>query len=169
LREKILGIAAIYPPIDLKEGGEAKMARRPDPGVPDFIGESYAKIERLYLDDEDRPSLEDPRVSPAFFEGRESLPSRVLMIGAEHCMFCYEDEAMAEKLAAMGDGAKVETEDGWKAAGVQWYKISDQPHAFDAFVAKTAEAEVARLAAVDAMFAAISEWLVEVFAKGAGN
>jgi acetyl esterase/lipase len=163
LRSKVLGIAAIYPVVDLVEDGEAKMARRPDAAVPDFIGsESYAGVSRLYLDAEQMLSLDDPRVSPAFFTKRESLPFQILIIGAEHDMFCHEDEVMANKLADMAGGEKVETDCGWKAKGVQWYKVMGQPHAFDNFVAKLPIAETDRVAAVDAMYAAISEWLIEV-------
>lgn len=85
-------------------------------------------------------------------------------------MFCHEDEVMAGKLVDMtGDGgSKVETENGWKApdAGVQWYKVMGQPHAFDAFPAKAPITEASRLEAMEGMFAAISEWIVEVTKKG---
>jgi acetyl esterase/lipase len=163
LRSKVLGIAAIYPVVDLVEDGYAKMARRPDAAVPDFIGsETYAGLSRLYLDAEQMLSLDDPRVSPAFFTKRESLPFQILIIGAEHDMFCHEDEVMANKLAGMSRGEKVETDCGWKATGVQWYKVMGQPHAFDGFAAKPPIAETDRVVAVDAMYAAISEWLVEV-------
>jgi hypothetical protein len=37
-----------------------------------------------------------------------------------------------------------------------------QPHAFDNFAAKPPIAETDRVVAVDAMYTAISEWLVEV-------
>lgn len=172
LRGKILGIVGIYPVLDLAGDGETKMATRPDATVPDFIGEQYAGISRLYLEP-DYPSalLRDVRVSPAFFNERASLPPQVLLIGAEHDMFCHEDEVMADKLADLAGGGKVQTKHGWKApdAGVQWYKVSGQPHAFDAFPAKAPIKEDDRLEAVDAMFAAISEWVIEVTRKNGGK
>ncbi|GAB7322532.1 hypothetical protein MBLNU13_g03456t1 [Cladosporium sp. NU13] len=166
LRPKVLGVATIFPAVDLAEDGAAKMARRPDPTIPDFIGDSYADILRLYLESEQTPSLKDPRVSPAYFPDEKALPANFVVIGAEHDMFCYEDKAMADKLADMVGGERVETETGWKAGGVQWSKIMGQPHAFDAFPAKAPITEASRLAAVDALYAFLSEWLVEVFAAG---
>jgi acetyl esterase/lipase len=164
-----MGVAAIYPPIDLTEDGEAKMARRPDPKIADFIGDTYASISRLYFDPMRSPSMTDVRVSPAYFAERKALPSRILLIGAEHDMFCHEDETMADKLAEMAGGVKAGTATGWKAWGVQWSKIKGQPHAFDAFPAKTPVMEASRLAAVDTMFSVVSEWLIDVFTGGASK
>jgi len=169
LLPRVLGVATNYPAVDLAEDGGAKMARRPDPTIPDFIGDSYADILRLYLESEQTPSLKDPRVSPAYFADRKALPANFVVIGAEHDMFCYEDQAMADKLAGMVGGEKVETETGWRAGGVQWSKVMGQPHAFDAFPAKAPITEVSRLAAVDAMYAFLSEWLVGVFTAGASE
>lgn len=164
LRSKLLGVAAIYPIVDMAEAGDAKMASRPDATVPDFIGDTFPDVLRLYLDPNQMPSLADVRVSPANLSARQSLPAEVLLIGAEHDMFCCEDEAMATKLVALSGGNKVETQSGWRAEGVQWYKVADQPHAFDVFPAKLPEKEASRVAATEAMFSFISEWLVNVFA-----
>lgn len=139
------------------------MASRPDPAVPDFIGERWDTLMSLYLDETHKPSLSDVRLSPIRFATRESLPPEILLIGAEHDMFCQEVEVMADKLA--GDKAKVETKDGWKAPGVQFYKVYGQPHAFEAFPAKDPEKDKARLAAKDAMFDCITAWLRETFSK----
>lgn len=73
---------------------------------------------RIYLDEANKPDLNDVRLSPTFFADRESLPPNVLLIGSEHDMFCREDEVIADKLAALSGGAKVETETGGKAPGV---------------------------------------------------
>lgn len=166
LLPKVTGVAAIYPLIDLTEDGETKMARRPDATIPDFIGDTYADLGPLYLDGERSPSLKDPRVSPAYFAERNALPAQILLVGAEHDMFCHEDEAMADRLADMAGGGKTETESGWRATGVQWAKVMGQPHAFDAFPVKAPVTEASRLAAVDALYALLSEWLVGVFTAG---
>ncbi|KAK5175810.1 uncharacterized protein LTR77_000950 [Saxophila tyrrhenica] len=167
LRSKVMGVAAIYPLVDLVPEGHAKMATRPDASVPDFLGsDTYSGLFPLIFDPVEKPSLTDPTVSPIYFKDRESLPPQVLMIGAQHDMFCYEDESMAEKLAAAGNGAKVETKAGWKAPGVQWHKIMGQPHAFEVFAAKEPEMEKARLAAVDELYSVISGWLEEVCNEG---
>jgi len=163
LRPKILGVVSIYPVVEFEPNSDAKMATRPDPSVPDFIGKSWDNIQKLYLDEAQKPSMGDVRVSPTFFATRESLPAEVLLIGAEHDMFCRELEVMADKLA--GDKAKVSSKEGWRAPGVQYYKVYGQPHAFEGFPVKDTGAEKARVAATDAMLNRISEWLVDTFSK----
>jgi acetyl esterase/lipase len=161
LQSKVMGVVGIYPPVDMSEDGPTKMATRPDPSIPDFIGDSFASVARFYLEETQKPSLTDIRLSPANFTSREDLPANILLLGVEHDMFCHEGEAMASKLA--GDGTTVNSEAGWQAPGVQWHKISGQTHAFDNFPAKTSEKERARVEAVQEMYAVISEWLVNVF------
>ncbi|KAK5742365.1 hypothetical protein LTR17_003377 [Elasticomyces elasticus] len=144
LQSDIAGVVAVYALVDQVPGGKAKMATRPDPSVPDFVGDSY----------------DDVRVSPTYFASRDSLPPHVLFIGAEHDMFCQEAEAMADKLA--GSETKVDAEGGWQAPGVRWYKVRNQAHAFDQFPAKDSEREKERPAAIDAMKSVIVEFLEEV-------
>lgn len=169
LCSKLLGIIGIYPGVDLREAADAKMATRPDPTLPDFIGDGLSDLVRVYLDPAHMPSLTDVRLSPLYFTKRQSLPAHVLLVGAEHDMFCHEAEVMVDKLVSLSGGEKCETQSGWKAEGVQWYKVADQPHAFDNFPAKMREKEAARVAAVDAMYSLISEWLVDVFARKSVN
>lgn len=163
LRSKIFGVATIYPVVDFESDYPTKMASRPDPAVPDFIGERWDALMSWYLDETHKSSLSDVRLSPIRFASRESLPPEILLIGAEHDMFCQEAEVMADKLA--GDKAKVKTQEGWKAPGVQFYKVYGQPHAFEVFPAKDPEKDKARLAAKDAMFDCITTWLRETFSK----
>ncbi|USP81651.1 alpha/beta-hydrolase [Curvularia clavata] len=163
LRSKVFGVAAIYPVVDFEIDSPTKMASRPDPTVPDFIGERWDSLLSLYLDETHKASLSDVRLSPTRFATRESLPPEILLIGAEHDMFCQEVEVMADKLA--GEKPKIEIKDGWKVPGVQYYKAYGQPHAFDAFPAKDQEKEKARVAAKDAMFDCITTWLKDTFSK----
>ncbi|KAL1593151.1 hypothetical protein SLS60_010758 [Paraconiothyrium brasiliense] len=164
LRSKTTGIAAIYPATDWVPDGKTKMATRPDPSIPDFIGDDHDGIMQLYFDPENKPPLTDTRVSPTYFDSRNDLPSHILLVGAEHDMFCQEGEEMAEKIA--GDQVKNKTEDGWRAEGVEWLKVYGQPHAFEMFPVKHVEKEKARVEAVDKLYSHISRWLVEVFSKG---
>ncbi|KAH6882016.1 Alpha/Beta hydrolase protein [Alternaria rosae] len=163
LLSKILGVVSIYPAVDFDSDSDTKMATRPDPEVHDFIGKSYDDIMNLYLDEAQKPPMQDVRLSPTYFATRDSFPPELLLIGAEHDMFCREVEVMADKLA--GDKAKVPYKEGWTAPGVQYYKVFGQPHAFEGFPAKNPEAEKARVAAKDAMFSTISEWLKTTFSK----
>lgn len=167
LREKIVGVAAIYPLVDLVPDGSAKMATRPDLLVPDFLGEeSYDGVQKLYLDSTNgaAPSLKDPRVSPTYFASRKSLPGRVLLIGAEHDLLCAEAEAMAEKLAASAGGERRETAAGWRARGVWWHRLYGQRHAFEGFPEKDPGKERERLEKVEEMYALVCEWFGDVFA-----
>jgi acetyl esterase/lipase len=161
----------IYPVVDFALGAAAKMATRPDPSVPDFIGASWNTIQSLYLPDcpAGQPSMDDPRLSPTFFSSRQDFPPEVLLIGAEHDMFCAELGDMAEKLAAGRAKVGLEGKAGWKAEGVRWYKVLGQAHAFEGFKGKTAEAEEERVEAVDGMVGCMVEWVGEVVVKGHGK
>jgi acetyl esterase/lipase len=171
LRSKLAGVISIYPVVDFAPSAVAKMATRPDPSVPDFIGESYDTIQSLYFPDSpaDQPSMDDPRLSPTFFSSRQNFPPEVLLIGAEHDMFCAELESMAEKLAAGRTKVGLEGKAGWKAEGVRWYKVLGQAHAFEGFKGKTAEAEEERVKAVDGMVGCMVEWVGEVVVEGHGK
>jgi acetyl esterase/lipase len=171
LHSKLAGVISIYPVVDFAPSAAAKMATRPDPSVPDFIGESWDTIQSLYFPDSpaDQPSMDDPRLSPTFFSSRQNFPPEVLLIGAEHDMFCAELEDMAEKLAAGRTKVGLEGKAGWKAEGVRWYKVLGQAHAFEGFKGKTAEAEEERVKAVDGMVGCMVEWVGEVVVKGHGK
>jgi acetyl esterase/lipase len=171
LHSKLAGVISIYPVVDFAPSAAAKTATRPDPSVPDFIGESWDTIRSLYLPDSpaDQPSIDDPRLSPTFFSSRQNFPPEVLLIGAEHDMFCAELEDMAEKLAARRTKVGLEGKAGWKVEGVRWYKVLGQAHAFEGFKEKTAEAEEERVKAVDGMVGCMVEWVGEVVVKGHGK
>ncbi|KAK3668749.1 hypothetical protein LTR22_000229 [Elasticomyces elasticus] len=160
LRAKIASVAAVYAVVDLVPKGKAKTATRPDPSVPDFMGGSYDGISGLLFDDANKPALTDVRISPTYFTSRDSLPPQVLLIGAEHDMFCHEAEAMADKLA--GSERKADAEGGWQVPGVRWYKVRNEAHAFDQFQAKDPERERARSGAIDDMNSVIVDFLDEV-------
>jgi acetyl esterase/lipase len=85
-----------------------------------------ATIQGLYFNEANKPSMEDVRVSPTLLPTRRSLPSEVLLIGAERDMFCREVEVMADKLA--GHEAKVPRKEGWRAPGAHYHKVYGQPH-----------------------------------------
>lgn len=178
IKGKLEGVSAVYPVTDMTIGWEEKMKTRPDPGVPDFIGPQFDTIKRLYLDPASCPPLEDVRLSPGLFAKRDDFPEYVQLIGAEHDMFCHEDEVMADKLARMEGKPKIDLDldlspggcgCGWKAGGITWYKIPGQRHAFDNFpVRGDPEAERERVRAVDALYEWVTDWVVEVVSSEAG-
>ncbi|KAK4495475.1 hypothetical protein PRZ48_013806 [Zasmidium cellare] len=164
LRGRVHGVAALSPVVDMETPAQVKIDTRPDPEVPDFIGAGFDKILELYLDGSRKDSRQDVRLSPCRFATREILPPRVLLIGAEHDMFCREAETMAEKLASMSGETKILKESGWQTPGVQWHKILGQRHAFEGFPEKDPQKESARLAAIEELHAVLSEWLVATWA-----
>lgn len=100
LRHRLTGVVALYPVCDFVPSAEQKMAQRPDPSIPDFLGKSYSSVLDLYLDDSAKDSFTDVRLSPAHFASRDHLPPNVLLVGCEHDMLCHEAEVMANRLAA---------------------------------------------------------------------
>lgn len=165
LRDRIAGVITLYPACDFGPSCDERMATRPDPSIPDCLGDKVTSIRELYLGSSNptQVSLQDPRLSPTYFESRDHLPENMLFVGAEHDLLCHEAEVMADKLAAAGHVAKMKTEHGWKAGGVQWHKAKDQLHAFDHFPEKKPEREenrrIVRLATYD-MFC---DWLDDLF------
>lgn len=165
LKGKLRGIIALYPLTDFVPTGEEKMATRPDPSIPDFLGATqYGGIAPLYLGDSKDVDPNDVRLSPTNFAQRSDLPKNMLVVGCEHDLLCHEDEGLANKLAAAEGVDKVDTKGGWRAAGVQWYKAQGQTHAFDHFAAKDAEKEEVRLKVREETYGLLSDWLVNVFA-----
>ncbi|EME38845.1 hypothetical protein DOTSEDRAFT_180769 [Dothistroma septosporum NZE10] len=163
VRPNLTGVLALYPLCDLVPTFADKMASRPDPSVPDFLGSNYQNVAKLYLDQDEHPSFTDTRLSPTHFVDRKDLPDNVLLIGTEHDLICREAEVMAEKLA--NGSQQTGTEFGWRTESVQWHQVKGQPHAFDHFPAKTAEEEQERLAAKDSTYKLMCEWLKSTFAR----
>jgi acetyl esterase/lipase len=166
LRDRIKGVATIYPLVDLSTSGEEKMATRPDASVPDFIGaQTYGALEKLLFDPAaGEPDKRDSILSPTFFRSRSSLPEEVLMIGAEHDMFCREAEVMAGKLAAGAERIRDEKK-GWKAERVRWHVVQGQKHGFEFFPEKDGDKERERTAKVAEMYAVLVEWLGPIFGR----
>jgi acetyl esterase/lipase len=165
LRHRLTGVVALYPLCDLVPSAEEKMATRPDPSIPDFLGDSYSSVGSLYMDESKNIPLTDIRLSPTYFASRDHLPLNVFLVGCEHDMLCHEAETMSNRIAAMTNAAKVETRAGWQAGGVRWHKVEGQTHAFEHFPAKSADKEKVRIAARDATYSMLSEWLANVFSS----
>lgn len=163
LRGKLLGIVAIYPAVNFVPTMEEQMARRPDPSVPDFLGDMWNDVLDIYVGTNDVKALQDTRLSPTNFKQRDDLPKYVFMSGCEHDMLCYEAEIMAEKLADADALPKKLTADGWHAGGVCWWLAKGQTHAFDHFAKKAEEEEVTRLCEKWSMYQGIASWLKDVF------
>ncbi|EPE29447.1 alpha/beta-Hydrolase [Glarea lozoyensis ATCC 20868] len=137
LRQKLLGIVALYPVASLIPTAEVQMATRPDASVPDYIGPMWNDVLDIYASTTD----------VAVFEG----PGLVQRIP--------RSAVMADKLIAATASNCEKTSDGQTTGGVCWTLIQGQPHAFDHFAAKSAEKEVKRVRDRDSMYRDIAQWV----------
>lgn len=160
LRGKIHGIVAVYPVADLVMSKDAKLASRPDPSMPDFVGEGYTDVLDIYAGSRDTKVLQDVRLSPTFFKSRDHLPKSILVTGAEHDMFCEEARVLAEKLAGESESRNRQSRDAWLVDDVQWHMVKGQRHAFDRFPQKEPEIEAKRVEAKDKMYNEIAQWII---------
>lgn len=163
LKGRLRGIIAMYPPVNLAATFEEQMATRPDPSVPDMLGPAYNHLGDLYLGTDDAKVLNDPRLSPLFYEQREDLPERIFMIGCEHDLLCHYAKVMAEKLVADTTSEKEVIENGWQVDHVRWKLLKGQTHAFDHFPKKTLQDEKQRVSVKDSLYSELASWLSNAF------
>ena len=104
--------------------------------------------------------LRDPLLSPIYAK-RESLPSRIFMIGAEHDVLCHEAEVMALRLAGHGPFPQVGSGDSWEREGVKWRKVLDAQHAFT-HMEKRGRQEVQRKKQCEELYREMAGWLGEI-------
>ena len=163
LRGKLLGIVALYPVVNVVPTADEKMATRPDPSVPDFLGDMWNDVLDVYAGTTDVATLQDLRLSPTNFKKRDDLPEHIFLLGCEHDMICHEAKVMAEKLIDAAASRKEQTADGWRAGGVRWTLVKGQTHGFDHFPKKVREEEETRMRERDSKYQGIAQWLREVF------
>lgn len=163
LRQKVLGIVALYPVVSLIPTVEAQMATRPDASVPDFIGPMWNDVLDIYAGTNDVVTLQDPRLSPINFKKRDELPRHIFLIGCEHDLLCHEAKVMAEKLIEAAALQSEQASDGRQMGDVRWTLVKGQTHAFDHFATKLRDKEVARVRDKDSMYQDIARWLKDVF------
>lgn len=163
LQDLVLGVVGIQAVVNLAASGVEQMATRPDPSVPDFVGDGWSDVIELYVGTTDATTLKDPRISPTFFKERDDLPKHVFMIGCEHDMTCHELKSMANRLV---DGAASQEQlaaQDWQVDDVHWTLVKGQTHAFEHFPKKGKAEEEARLRDRDKLFQDIAGWLRNVF------
>jgi acetyl esterase/lipase len=163
LHQKLLGIVALYPVVNLIPTAEVQMATRPDASVPDLIGPMWNDVLDIYAGTTDVAILQDPRLSPTNFKKRDDLPKYIFMLGCEHDMLCHEAKVMAGKLIDAAASQSEQASDGQQVGDVLWKLIEGQPHAFEHFATKPEDKEVTRLNVRDSMYQDIAQWLKGVF------
>lgn len=163
LRQKLLGIVALYPVASLIPTVEDQMATRPDASVPDLIGPIWNDVLDIYASTTDVTTLQDPRLSPTNFKKRDDLPRHIFLLGCEHDMLCYEAKVMAEKLIEAAALQGKQALDGRQTGSVRWTLVEGQPHAFDHFATRLRDEEVTRVRDKDSMYQDIAQWLKDVF------
>ena len=164
-RGKLLGIVGLYPLVNMVPTAEEQMATRPDPSIPDFLGDRWNDLLDLYVGTADAATLRDPRLSPTNFEKRDNLPEHIFLSGCEHDMLCHEAKVMAEKLDYAAASQKEQTADRRQAGGVHWTLAKGHTHAFDHFAKKNRDDEEKRVRDMDSLYQDIAQWLRNVFGK----
>lgn len=162
LRGKLLGIVALYPVVSLVSTAAEQMAKRPDPGVPDFIGDKWDDVKDIYAGTTDVATLQDPRLSPTHFKKRADLPPHILMVGCEHDMLCHDAKVMADKLI----DAPEQAAEGRQGGDVRWTLVKGQTHGFDHFAKRLRDEEETRVRERDSIYQDIAQWLGDVFSSG---
>ena len=163
LRQKLLGIVALYPVANLVPTVEDQMATRPDASVPDLIGPIWNDALDMYAGTTDVATLQDPRLSPIYFEKRDDLPRHIFLLGCEHDMLCHEAKVMAKKLTDAAALHSKQASDVRQTGDVRWTLIEGQSHAFDHFARRLRDEEVTRVRERDSMYQNIAGWLKDVF------
>lgn len=162
LRGKLLGIVALYPVVSFVPTAEEQMARRPDPGVPDFLGDKWDDVKDIYAGTTDVATLQDPRLSPMHFKKRADLPPHIFMVGCEHDLLCHDAKVMADKLI----DAPEQAAEGRQGGDVRWTLVKGQTHGFDHFAKRLGDEEKTRVRERDLMYQSIAQWLRDVFSSG---
>jgi acetyl esterase/lipase len=124
LRNRIGGVTAYYPAMDFVSKGPEKMLTRPEGAPPDMLENAVAMFDYSYVPV--GQDLRDPRLSVTFAT-RESLPSKICIIGCEFDLLCKEAELFAEKVA-VGGGERTGSEIIWEQNGVRWEKVLGEEH-----------------------------------------
>jgi acetyl esterase/lipase len=163
IRGKLLGVVALYPIANFVPTVEEQMAKRPDPSVPDFLADMWNDGLDVYVGKTDTTTLQDPRLSPTYFEKRDHLPENIFLLGCEHDILCYEAKVMADKLMDATSSRKEQAIHDQHAEGVYWTLAKGQAHAFDRFARKVVEEETIRLREKSSMYEGIVKWLNGVF------
>ncbi|KAK0125608.1 hypothetical protein ONS96_009442 [Cadophora gregata f. sp. sojae] len=125
LQKKLGGVVAYYPPVNWTTTLEQKLATRPKDAPPDVLLSMGPAFDWAYLPP--GTNLADPQLSVAFAP-RDKLPPKVYIIGCELDMLCGDSEVMAQKLAKIGTGQRVGTENVWVQNGVKWEKVLGEEH-----------------------------------------
>ena len=120
LRGKLLGIIAMYPVANIVPTAAEQLATRPDPSIPDFLGDKWDDVLDIYARTTDDTALRDPRLSQTYFNKRDDLPEHIFLLGCEHDMLYHEAKVMAEKLIDATASQTEQAADGLQAGGVRW-------------------------------------------------
>ena len=162
VRARIRGILCLYPVVDWMIDLQGRMAEKEYDILKGTEILSY--IGYLPLDQD----AADPLISP-INAPRQTLPQKIMFVGAEDDSICPEAELMAEQLADVeGDRFGPSGKSGlksWNHGDVAWRKIIGMGHGFTHLPSSDPGAETARREAVEYTYSEVGRWLRrEVFA-----
>lgn len=160
LKGRVNALVGFYPPLNLKERLDEKLARRPKEAGTDALASSARFLDWAYVPfGVDRNS---PLLSPGLAK-KEDLPRWAYLVGAEYDCLCHEAEQLAERLVdpevERRSIADVETEDGWEQGGIRWECARGRFHAFTHVAEWSREKEKERMSAVNELYNRVGAWL----------
>jgi acetyl esterase/lipase len=149
LKAKLKGLVLWYPVTDFSGRYKGEMKNAPDES-PDVLQRTSELFNYGYVAaDADRG---DPRLSPVYAD-RNTLPAKMLFIGAEHDVLCNEASVTAN-LYAKAEHAEIKHGDAeedarqgiesWSAGGISWEKVLGAQHGFNYLKKKEPVAEAER-------------------------
>jgi len=124
LQGKIGGIVSFYAAVNFAKSGE-KQATVPEGAGAVLPQDQLTMFSWAYV--EEGQDLTDPVLSPAYAP-RETLPSKLYIIGCELDLLCRESEILAERLANEGAGERRGSDILWEKNGVKWEKVLGEDH-----------------------------------------
>ncbi|CAD6578800.1 MAG: hypothetical protein CYPHOPRED_000676 [Cyphobasidiales sp. Tagirdzhanova-0007] len=159
LHERITGVVAYYPVVDLSRTLKTKLSySKVAPGrkrdmlirLSPCFGYSYVPPGTY---------MRDPLLSPIFAK-RSNLPKKLCLIGCEYDMLCGEARDMAEQLAEGEMGERRTYADAWEQGGVRWELLPGVEHGFNMVPAgKDPEVLAEKRRRTEKMHQSVADWL----------
>jgi len=162
LKGRVKGLVGFYPPLDMTENLQDKIARRPKELGASGLTSSAGFLSWAYVPV--GADLRNPMLSPRRAR-REDLPEYVYLCAGERDLLYNETRDMAEWLASPECARKgisgLDVEDGWSQGGVVWECARGRDHAFAHMMDWIPKKEKERVAAVESLYRRIGAWLLE--------
>jgi acetyl esterase/lipase len=159
LKGRIKGIVAYYPATNNSLTLAQRLAKTTlPPSGKDMLERMIPMFEAGFIPPGTNKA--DPLLSPIFAD-RKDLPEKIFILGCELDLLCPEAQEMAENLAELEDGGRIQLKErnGWTKGNIRWELIEGAQHGFNqTSTGRGVEADLMRAKAVS-MHAGVAEWL----------